>query len=237
MSISSKIFTWSSPSKHSLQNLSIPPPLTYTPVPWLASAPPQQDSHAQADSLPAATAATRPLETALGTCGPTVHIQLWPVVNVSDKGRKVLFTANCKRLYMTGIRDVVSNSLSLWISMHLWEGEKISIPWNTLDCPSLLQSKWIVNLSTSLAQVQRAITLRMLFSLSCSYVSWWAVMGSAFVPERRNDRRQFLVLLLMSCFSQLCSLPPMVFFDKQRLFIGTEAKFSMNGDWALNKNV
>lgn len=159
MSISSKIFTWSSPSKHSLQNLSIPPPLTYTPVPWLASAPPQQDSHAQADSLPTATAATRPLETALGTCGPTVHIQLWPMVNVSDKGRKVLFTANCKRLYMTGIRDVVSNSLSLWISMHLWEGEKISIPWNTLDCPSLLQSKWIVNLSTSLAQVQRAITL------------------------------------------------------------------------------
>lgn len=66
MSISSKILSWNSPSKHSLQNLSILPSLTYTSVPWLASVPPQQDSHAQADSLLTTIDATCPLETALG---------------------------------------------------------------------------------------------------------------------------------------------------------------------------
>lgn len=84
MSISSKILSWNSLSKYSLQNLSILATLTYTSVPWLVSVPPQQDSHAQADSLPTAIAATCPLEPAhglsegiTGPCGPTVHIQLW----------------------------------------------------------------------------------------------------------------------------------------------------------------
>lgn len=70
------------------------------------------------------------------------HWPTWPhsaysalaKVNTSDEGRKILVIANCKRLYMTG-DEGHGVKLPLRISMHLWEGDKVSIPWNRLDLP------------------------------------------------------------------------------------------------------
>lgn len=144
MSISSKILSWNSPFKHSLQNLSILPALTCSSVPWLASVPPQQDGHAGADSLPAAIAATCLLETALGLsegitgpCGPhSAHSALahGKYFSLWKEGRKSWSQPIVQDCTWLGMRDVASNSLFLWWTARTSEKE-ISIPWNTFDLP------------------------------------------------------------------------------------------------------
>lgn len=133
------------------------------------------------------------------------------------------------------------NSIYLRISMHLWGGDMIfletlwltiaSIPWNATVQMNIQPS------TNFCSGPEGNYSAKTLFNLSCSYVSWWTVMGCEFVPQSRNDRRQFLVLFLMLCFSQLCFPTPMVFLDNQWIIIGTDAKFSMNGFKALNNEL
>lgn len=153
----------------------------------------------------------------------------WYILLSLERRKEVLVTANCTRLYMTGNEGCgIKLPLSLMNSTHLWEGDIYSLKhfWLAIATVQMNSEPFY----QVLLRPREQLLCQTLLSLSCSYMSWWAVMGSVFVPKSRNDRRQFLVLLLLSCFSQLCSLPPTVFLDRQWLFTGTEAKFSMNRD-------